>query len=312
MNNKEASSWQRAFLASRTANLVPGLRRIAELAAERDTLRSERDGLRSERDGLRSAQAALEAEKDGLRSTQAALEAERDGLKSAYIARTAELEAHISALTQAAIERERKLQEKENLDYQILMTHQNLVAALKDIEPPFHALYERCKAYSMTSAERLYSLYKSIEYVVAACVPGDVAECGVWLGGSCMLMALSLLEFGPAQRRLLMFDTFEGHPKPDAERDVDLWGNRAVEDWQTHADNHTTWGYASVDEVRSNIEGTGYPPDKLLLIKGMVEETIPQHIPEQLAILRLDTDWYEFELASHSFTSIQGSPPAAC
>jgi hypothetical protein len=28
-------------------------------------------------------------------------------------------------------------------------------------------------------------------------------------------------------------------------------------------------------------------------VKGKVEDTIPGHAPEQIAILRLDTDWYE-------------------
>ena len=38
---------------------------------------------------------------------------------------------------------------------------------------------------------------------------------------------------------------------------------------------------------------TGYPEDKIKLIKGKVEETIPRSIPTHLALLRLDTDWYE-------------------
>ena len=29
------------------------------------------------------------------------------------------------------------------------------------------------------------------------------------------------------------------------------------------------------------------------LIKGMVEQTIPHDAPDQIALLRLDTDWYE-------------------
>ena len=38
---------------------------------------------------------------------------------------------------------------------------------------------------------------------------------------------------------------------------------------------------------------TGYPPEKIFYHEGRVEETIPDQAPEQIALLRLDTDWYE-------------------
>jgi hypothetical protein len=170
--------WRRALLASRRA-IFPWATRIAELEAERD-------GLKAQRDGLKAACASRVTE----------FEAERNGLKAAYATRVPALEAHVDALTEASIDRERKLQEKQDLGYQVLMTHQHFLAGLKDVEPRFHALYGRCKDYSMTSAERLCALYKSIEYIVAGDISGDVAECGVWRGGSCMLMSLALLELG--------------------------------------------------------------------------------------------------------------------
>ena len=38
---------------------------------------------------------------------------------------------------------------------------------------------------------------------------------------------------------------------------------------------------------------SGYPSEKLHFVRGPVEETIPDCVPEQIALLRLDTDWYE-------------------
>ena len=38
------------------------------------------------------------------------------------------------------------------------------------------------------STERMYALYKAVEYVVEANIPGDFAECGVWRGGSVMVI----------------------------------------------------------------------------------------------------------------------------
>ena len=50
---------------------------------------------------------------------------------------------------------------------------------------------------------------------------------------------------------------------------------------------------ASLDEVFANVLSTGYPKEKIHLIKGMVEDTIPHTLPTSLSLLRLDTDWYE-------------------
>jgi hypothetical protein len=53
------------------------------------------------------------------------------------------------------------------------------------------------------------------------------------------------------------------------------------------------WCYATLDEVKKNMKSTGYPEDKFKYIQGKVEETIPATVPEKIAVLRLDTDWYE-------------------
>jgi O-methyltransferase len=36
-----------------------------------------------------------------------------------------------------------------------------------------------------------------------------------------------------------------------------------------------------------------YPQEQIHFHKGKVEETIPSEAPETIALLRLDTDWYE-------------------
>jgi O-methyltransferase len=227
------------------------------------------------------------------REQQAA--AEIAAYQAAYAERVGYLERQVAALTQAAIDRETHLQRQRETDYQLLMIQQNLLAEFKDLEPEFHGLYERCKPFTMTSLERLYSLYQGVEYVCASEIEGDFAECGVWQGGSCMLMALALMRHRSTSRRIWMFDTFVGHPQPDAERDVDLWGNRAIDEWRRNqaAGTGNEWGLASLAEVQANLASTGYPENRLHFIKGLVENTVPDNIPEALALLRLDSDWYE-------------------
>jgi len=49
---------------------------------------------------------------------------------------------------------------------------------------------------------------------------------------------------------------------------------------------------AGIDVVRRMIEPLGYPPERLHFVKGMVEDTIPTVMPPEIALLRLDTDFY--------------------
>lgn len=41
------------------------------------------------------------------------------------------------------------------------------------------------------------------------------------------------------------------------------------------------------------MKSTAYPMENVHLVKGKVEDTIPKILPSQIALLRLDTDWYE-------------------
>jgi len=179
-------------------------------------------------------------------------------------------------------------------NYQLEMATYHLKTGMGDVERDFFPFYERCSPYSMTSWERLYNLYSSVRYIIRGNVPGDFVECGVWRGGSMMMVALTLLALGCTDRRLLLFDTFEGLPKPDEALDVDIWGNRGIDGWRPHrkTDQSSDWAYASLEEVRTNIESTGYPMDQVFLVKGMVEDTLHAEAPITIAMLRLDTDWY--------------------
>ena len=53
------------------------------------------------------------------------------------------------------------------------------------------------------------------------------------------------------------------------------------------------WAIAPLDSVKRNVLSTGYPPEKLHFVQGKVEDTLPGQAPDRVALLRLDTDWYE-------------------
>ena len=162
-----------------------------------------------------------------------------------------------------------------------------------DFDQATRELIEYAQPYTMTSMERLFALRRSVEYIAQYGIPGDIVECGVWKGGSMMAVARTLIELGVTDRMLYLFDTFEGMPSPTA---VDKeFSGRAAFDVLRRADKKTSkvWGCCPLDEVRRVMRSTGYADDKVVFVKGKVEETVPNCAPKEIAILRLDTDWYE-------------------
>ena len=110
-----------------------------------------------------------------------------------------------------------------------------------------------------------------------------------------MVIAYTLLEMGDVNRKIYLYDTFEGMPKP-TEHDYAITDKnfRAISIWRKHQrDRHNQWCYASLSEVKKNMFATGYPEDKIIFVKGEVQDTIPNEMPLKIALLRIDTDFYE-------------------
>ncbi len=163
---------------------------------------------------------------------------------------------------------------------------------MKDIEADqdFQEVYSKIRAFTIVEPERCYALYQAVQYIIRNGIMGDFAECGVWKGGSVMLIGHLLLKAGISDRKIYLYDSFEGMPKP-GENDGD-WEKA---EWEKHRrdDQLNNWCLSSLEEVKVNMASTGYPAENFIFIKGKVEETIPGMLPGKLALLRLDTDWYE-------------------
>jgi O-methyltransferase len=161
-----------------------------------------------------------------------------------------------------------------------------------DVEPWVEMIINRVRPYTMTGPERISTLCHGIRYIAKRKIPGDIVECGVWRGGSMMAVALSLLAEQDLSRTLYLFDTFRGMPPPSGiDRD---WRGEMASSLLEKADrSDLIWACASIEEVRANLGATDYPSEQVRLIEGRVEDTIPRRAPEQISILRLDTDWYE-------------------
>jgi len=169
----------------------------------------------------------------------------------------------------------------------------------------FHAIAARVEPYTMTmreGPEAAYALFQAVRYVTANKIAGAIAECGVWRGGSMMLAALALKHFGDTAREFYLYDTYEGMTRPE-DVDVDYDGNAMKPAWTEAQRAGKTIGYGgAVDTVRSYLKTTGYPMEKMHFVAGDVLETIPATLPDAIAILRLDTDWYKSTL--HELTHL--------
>jgi hypothetical protein len=158
-------------------------------------------------------------------------------------------------------------------------------------------LIEICDLLAQTG-DSIAQLSRSVRYIVDADIPGDFVECGVYKGASIVCIIRTLQALAVTDRRIWLYDTFEGMPKPEA---VDVhYAQTAEEDggmksWERHkfADERgSDWCYCPIEEVRRTVLRTGYPEHNLHFVKGLVENTIPGEMPDRIAMLRLDTDFY--------------------
>lgn len=171
---------------------------------------------------------------------------------------------------------------------------------------------------SMVSVERMWALLQSVRFVESNGIEGDFVECGVWRGGSSFLMARELANNRSTERQLWLYDTFNGMTTPSP---LDLRTSpldrknlgRSAEDLMEEelSARHSSriWGVAELEQVKSSMIRTGYPPEKIRFVVGDVLETLKQEKPSKIAILRLDTDWYEstqFELEALSASVSDG------
>jgi len=151
------------------------------------------------------------------------------------------------------------------------------------------------RPFTMTSSERIWSLLRAVDYVHKNNVAGDFVECGVWRGGSVMAMIAQLQTLNAPERKIWLYDTFEGMTAPTS-HDVDSVGGVSAAQLLNAtevAGGNNVWCVASLEDVEANLSKTNYSPEQLVFVKGDVALTLKESSPEKIALLRLDTDWYE-------------------
>ena len=148
-----------------------------------------------------------------------------------------------------------------------------------------------CQPFTSTNKKRQRELIEKTIHCIESGVGGDYVETGVFKGGSSMSMASVLKHYDKLQT-LWCFDTFEGMPEPNKD-EVKLCGNKkALDIYNSRKKLPEGWCRCSLEQVKKNmVKHVCYP--YVRYIKGMVEDTLPRHKPNKIALLRLDTDFYE-------------------
>ena len=139
------------------------------------------------------------------------------------------------------------------------------------------------QAHSMIGLRRMNNLQACIERVLADQVPGDLIETGVWRGGATIFMRGVLKAYGVNDRCVWVADSFEGLPALDLETyPVDA-------EWAGIAINLTV----DLETVSRNFARYGLLNDQVHFLPGWFKDSLPNAPIAQLAVMRLDGDYYE-------------------
>ncbi len=148
---------------------------------------------------------------------------------------------------------------------------------------------EKVRPFTMVSMESLVDLARQVRAVVTSGIPGDFVECGVWRGGASFLMADLLRQAGVRDRKVWLFDSFEGLPPPE-----EIDGTAAM----AYAKNTDSPEYfdncrVSLEEVQRSATELGLT-SYTEFIKGWFDQTLPATRDRigPIALLRIDADWY--------------------
>jgi O-methyltransferase len=139
-------------------------------------------------------------------------------------------------------------------------------------------------AFTMVGTKRLANVRMVLESVLGEQVPGDFVETGVWRGGVCIMARAVLMAYGVTDRRVVVCDSFEGLPPPNA----DAYPLDQGSDFHTYPELAV-----SLDQVKANFSKYDLLDDQVVFLKGWFRDTMPMVPSQQIAVLRLDGDMYE-------------------
>ncbi|WP_458095331.1 TylF/MycF/NovP-related O-methyltransferase [Roseomonas sp. WA12] len=150
---------------------------------------------------------------------------------------------------------------------------------------------------TMLGARKLLRLERTAARLRRQGVAGDFAEFGLALGGSGILLAGRALRDG---RQFHGFDVFGMIPPPTSEKDDPTSKARYEEIAAGRSrgiGGDTYYGYVPnlFDVVKESFARHGAPVDgeRVVLHRGLFEDTLPDYASRSLALVHVDCDWYD-------------------
>lgn len=163
-------------------------------------------------------------------------------------------------------------------------------------------LLKKASSLTMTSIRAQLNFIEIINYININNIKGDIVECGVWKGGNLFLAK----KLSKKSKLIYGYDTFNGHIKKQFKKEKSLIFNINADIFYklTKLKNFffkKNWNYANLNEVKKNLKiFNSKKKSNIKLIQGDIKKTFKNKInlPKKIALLRLDTDWYEPTLIS--------------
>lgn len=152
------------------------------------------------------------------------------------------------------------------------------------------SLTRKLLPYSMGGKKALENAFELTAKAERNNIPGSLVECGVAEGGTAAMIALTSRELGKTVRPKWFFDSYEGLPEPTAE---DYEGGKVGNFIRPLPKGACLGTIEQVGELM--FDTLKFPKDEVTLVKGWFQDTVPvkRDAVGQIAVLRLDGDWYE-------------------
>ncbi|MBN9415878.1 MAG: class I SAM-dependent methyltransferase [Candidatus Eremiobacteraeota bacterium] len=142
------------------------------------------------------------------------------------------------------------------------------------------------QAYTLLDEAGLDNIQRCTSQILETNVAGDLIECGVWRGGSCIFMRGLLRAFGDGRRQVWVADSFQGLPEPDPQV--------SPLDAISHEFLRVIGGLrCSLEEVTENFRRFDLLDRRVRFLPGWFQDSLPAAPIEKLALIRLDADYYE-------------------
>lgn len=176
---------------------------------------------------------------------------------------------------------------------------------VKVMTPEDKAFCNKVLQLALCNPEMAWNTLDLTERVLSEGIPGDLAECGVFAGTHPAIMAYVLMKHGITDRKVHLFDSFEGIPKAQAhEHPNDL---KTLGKGRLGVIESSGVSVCSLEGVKRYMKMWGIDPTLLVYHKGWFQNTLKNHGILKLALLRIDCDLYDstIPVLQHLYPCVQ-------